>query len=124
MDNQFNNNGMGMMPQGKKGMCIAALVLGIVACVFCWIPYVSIIAIICAGIGTLLGIMGFKSYKDLGQSDGMAVAGLVLALVGLGLSIIGFFTCTLPVIRACCYVQNAASSLTSSDLSSLYKYLN
>lgn len=121
MDNQFNNNGYGMMPQGKKGMCVAALVLGIVACVFCWIPYVSIIAFICAAVGTLLGIMGYKSFKDLGQSNGMAIAGLVLALVGLALSIIGFFTCTLPVIRACCYVQNAASSY-SNALGSLLDY--
>ena len=123
---QFNNGGFNMVPQGpqgKKGMCITAFVLGIVGCVFGWIPYLSIAGLICGGVGTLLGILGYKSYKEIGQAYGMAVAGLVLGICGLGFSIIGFFTCTMPFISACCTACSAASR-ASSSISDLGKYLS
>lgn len=83
-----------MEQQGKKGLAIASLILGIVACVIAWWGLVSgIIGIICAIVGLILAINAQKSYKALGQKNGMATAGLILSIVGLVLSIIGTIVC-------------------------------
>ncbi len=80
--------------QGKKGFAIASLVLGIVACVISWWGLVlGIIGIICAVIGLILAIQAQKSYKAIGQKNGVATAGLVLSIIGLILSIIGTIAC-------------------------------
>ena len=83
-----------MEQQGKKGLAIASLILGIVACVIAWwgIAF-GIIGIICAIVGLILAINAQKSYKALGQKSGMATAGLFLSIVGLVLSIIGTIVC-------------------------------
>lgn len=101
-------------PQGgKKGMCIAALVLGIVAFVLGYIPYANIAAVICGGLGVFFGILGFKSYKEAGEANGMAVAGLVVAVIGCAAALVGFFSCTVPAISACCRYSSSVSSLLS-----------
>lgn len=83
-----------MEQQGKKGLAIAALILGIVACIIAWWGLVSgIIGIICAIVGLVLAINAQKSYKALGQKSGIATAGLVLSIIGLILSIIGTIVC-------------------------------
>ena len=72
-----------MEQQGKKGLAIASLVLGIVACVISWWGLVlGIIGIICAVIGLILAINAQKSYKALGQKNGIATAGLILSIIG------------------------------------------
>ena len=83
-----------MEQQGKKGLAIASLILGIVACVIAWwgIAF-GIIGIICAIVSLILAINAQKSYKALGQKSGMATAGLFLSIVGLVLSIIGTIVC-------------------------------
>lgn len=102
-------------PQGgKKGMCIAALVLGIVAFVLGYIPYANIAAVICGGLGVFFGILGFKSYKEAGEANGMAVAGLVVAVIGCAAALVGFFSCTVPAISACCRYSSSVSSLLGS----------
>ena len=83
-----------MEQQGKKGLAIASLVLGIVACVISWWGLVlGIIGIVCAVVGLILAINAQKSYKALGQKNGIATAGLVLSIIGLVLSIIGTIVC-------------------------------
>ncbi len=83
-----------MEQQGKKGLAIASLILGIVACVIAWWGLVSgIIGIICAIVGLILAINAQKSYKALGQKSGIATAGLILSIIGLVLSIVGTIVC-------------------------------
>ena len=83
-----------MEQQGKKGLAIAALVLGIVACVIAWWGLVyGIIGIVCAIVGIVLAIMAQKSFKAIGQKNGMATAGLILSIIGLILAIIGTIAC-------------------------------
>lgn len=83
-----------MEQQGKKGLAIASMILGIVACVVSWWGIVSgIIGIVCAIVGLILAIKAQKSYKAIGQKNGMATAGLILSIIGLILSIIGTIVC-------------------------------
>ena len=83
-----------MEQQGKKGLAIASLILGIAACVIAWwgIAF-GIIGIICAIVGLILAINAQKSYKALGQKSGIATAGLILSIIGLVLSIVGTIVC-------------------------------
>src|SRR3989338_4190007 len=63
---------------GKKtGFAVAALVLGILSLLFGWIPFLGWILIILA---LVFGILGIKS-------KGMAIAGIVLASIGLILAV-------------------------------------
>lgn len=66
----------------KKGFSIAALVLGIIAIVFCCVWYISIP---CGILAIIFGIVGIKSSKK-----GMSIAGLITGAIGLVISIIMF----------------------------------
>ena len=59
----------------KKGFCIAAMVLGIVALVFFCVWYISIP---CAILAIIFGILGIKTVNK-----GMAIAGVVTGSIGL-----------------------------------------
>ncbi len=65
--------------QDKKGYCIAALVLGIIALIFSCIFYLSLP---CAILAIVFGIIGIKS-----KEKGMAVAGLITGAISLLISI-------------------------------------
>lgn len=84
MDQNVNNN----VPQNQpKGLAIASMVLGIVAIVLFCIPYVCIPA------GIVAIILGGVSLATKKGGKGMAIAGLVCAIIGIAvyviLSIIG-----------------------------------
>lgn len=59
----------------RKGFCITAMVLGIIALVFFCIWYISIP---CAILAIIFGILGIKTIHK-----GMAIAGLVTGIIGL-----------------------------------------
>ena len=61
-------------PQGGSGFGVAALVLGIVALLLCWIPYVNIT---CTILAFILGIIGIAKNSGKGQ----AIAGVVLSVI-------------------------------------------
>lgn len=64
----------------KKGLAVAALVLGIVAIVGCWIPILNIGSIVIGLVGLVLGIVGIV------QAVKGTAGGKVMAIVGAGLS--------------------------------------
>lgn len=64
----------------KKGLCIAAMVLGIIALVLFCVWYVSIP---CAILAIIFGIVGIKS-----ATRGMAIAGLVTGSISIIVSMI------------------------------------
>ena len=68
-----------------KGMGIAAMVLGIVACVFCCYFYISLP---CAITGLILGCLSNCKAKKAGLKNGFAVAGIACSSVALGLTLI------------------------------------
>ena len=64
-------------------MGVAALVLGILSVIVCWIPCVNYFAFFPAVIGLILGIVDVvqKSKKD--EKKGMAIAGIVLTAIAV-----------------------------------------
>lgn len=85
MNGQYPNPQMQdpMQPQQESiGMAIASLVLGIVSIVTCCWWQVSIVVGI---VGLVLGILHNKKQTT---GKGMAIAGIVLSIVGLSISVI------------------------------------
>jgi hypothetical protein len=68
-------------PSGGSGLAVASLVFGIIGIVFCWIPVMNWILAILA---IILGAVGVR--RQTGK--GMAIAGLVLGLVSVGINIL------------------------------------
>ncbi|MBU4439309.1 MAG: hypothetical protein L6276_04805 [Acetobacterium sp.] len=73
---------------------IASLVLGIVSLVCIFLGYFTIIGIVCAIIGLIFAIQIRKAGELEGfKPSGMATAGLVLNIIGLGLCALAFIAC-------------------------------
>lgn len=72
---------MGYMPQTSRdnGPGIASLVLGILSIIFCWLP---IAGLGMAMVGLMLANKGMKRF----EGRGLAVAGLVLSIIGVAFS--------------------------------------
>ena len=94
-------------PQGGKGLAITSMVLGIVSVVFFWIPYVDILTLLLGIAALVMGIIAGKKAKN-----GMAVAGIVLGIIGTVLSLISFISCVMCVGCAYCQATNALNSLS------------
>jgi len=91
----------------NNGKAIASLVLGIVAVVLGFFGYVAIAGVACGIIGIILGVQAKKEIPE-GAPTGMAVAGLVLSIIGTVLSGILLIACV-----ACIgFFTTAASSLS------------
>lgn len=69
-----------------KGLGIASLVLGIVAFIIFGIP--------CSITGLVLGAVGLAKAKAAGMKNGMALAGVILSIVALGLTLVTCFLCS------------------------------
>ena len=61
----------------KSGVSIAALVLGILALIFCWVPFLGLI------LGIVAVILGLKGMKTDKENKGIAIAGLVLGIIAV-----------------------------------------
>lgn len=70
-------------------MGVCALVFGILACALFWVPILKWVLLVLAFVGVILGAVGLKN-KD---KKGIAIAGLILSIVGLALSIYGVVAC-------------------------------
>ncbi len=73
----------------SKGMSIAALVCGILGIVGSFIPVVGYFTLVLAILGIIFGAKGMKKAKSTNQGKGLAVAGLVLGIVGTSFAVIG-----------------------------------
>lgn len=76
----------GAYPTPRNGLGTAALVLGIIGIVFCWIPFtgwaLNILAVIFGAIGRKRALAGQATNKS------SAVAGLVMGVIGLAVWIV------------------------------------
>jgi hypothetical protein len=97
--------------QKTSGLAVAALVLGIIAILFSWIPFVNAFAIAPGVLAIIFGLIGFfATGKAKGKGGkGLAVAGLVLGVV----SAIIFFTINSAVGSA----MNEASEQANKEYS-------
>jgi len=75
----------GAVPNPGKGLSIAGMVLGIVAAALACAWYLSIP---CGIVGLVLSILGRKKSQEAGAPTGMATAGMILSIIGIGLGII------------------------------------
>jgi hypothetical protein len=67
-------------PKTGNGKAVAGLVLGILAIVFCWTSFFDVVLI---ALGVIFALLGLSESKRIGGAGrGMAIAGLVCALVG------------------------------------------
>ena len=99
-----------------KGMSIAALVLGILSAIFAWWGLVlGIASLVCGIVGIVLAVKGKKAAVAAGTPTGMATAGLVLAIIGTSLSVIGVIACGLCAI-ASKEINDALNSGALDDL--------
>ena len=65
-------------------MNIAGMVLGIIAVILVWIPFVGLISIPMVLIGLPLSFFGFQKSRKNREGVGIAVAGLTTNLIALG----------------------------------------
>ena len=66
------------------GQAVTSLVLGIVSIVFAFIPCFGFVSLVTGIIGLVMGILGRKSVTR----HGMAVTGIVLSAISLGLTVL------------------------------------
>ncbi|CAN0350773.1 unnamed protein product, partial [Phaeothamnion confervicola] len=82
---------VGTGPRPRRGTAIAAFVVGIVCALSAWIPFWFAAAAVGGIVAIVLGVNGLKraSTQD-GFGRGFALAGLILGIVAVLLSIVGF----------------------------------
>ena len=70
--------------KSTSGFGIAALVLGILACLFCWIPVLGLLSVPLAGLGLLFGVIGILvSAGNRRSGIGLPIAGAVVCAVAI-----------------------------------------
>ena len=70
----------------NNGLCVAAMVLGIIAVVFFWAPFFGIVLGVLA---TIFGAVGIPASAKKAQAGrGMGIAGLILGIIALAINII------------------------------------
>jgi hypothetical protein len=88
-------------PTRSNSFGIASLVLAIVAFVFCWIPFVSIVSLPIAGIAFVLGLIGIVIASGRGGYGlGFPIAGILLSLLALPVALflgLGLFLATAEI---------------------------
>jgi hypothetical protein len=73
----------------RRGLAIAALVLGIVALLGCWIPFVNIGSAVIGLVGVVLGIIAIvKAMRGAAGGKVMAITGTSLSALAIALSIV------------------------------------
>ncbi len=105
-----------MEKQGNKALGIVAIILGAIAIITFYIPFVNTVSLICGIVGLILAILSKKSFAAAGTTSPVPTVGLVLSIIGLALAAIGFFTCT--VCGTCALNEAAKDPNFSSALSS------
>ena len=82
------------------GLGIASMILGILALLICYVPWVNIASLVMSIIGLVLAIMAKKKNAEVGAPPGLATAGLVTSIIALIVSAILFVTCTVCLCAA------------------------
>lgn len=75
----------------SQPLAIGSLVLGIIAAIISFIPCLGTFAVIPGIIGIVLGAVALGSANKRGLGKGLAIAGLVLSLVGTGIAAVQYF---------------------------------
>lgn len=98
--------------RGINPLGVASLVLGIIACLFCWIPFLGLVVIPVGGIGCVLAVVGLvisRTNKKTGYI--WPVGGLVTCLLSIGLS----FLISVGTVAGLSDIQNFQKWTTDSQ---------
>ncbi|NCT91027.1 DUF4190 domain-containing protein [Cellulomonas sp. APG4] len=76
-------------PSKTNGLGIAALIVGILSLLICYIPFVGFVSVLGGIIAVVLGILGMRKAKD-GQTGGrgMSLAGLITGAIALLVAVV------------------------------------
>jgi hypothetical protein len=85
-------------PSKSNGLAIGALVAGIVALLFCFIPFVGLISVLIGGAAVVLGLMAMRKVPEAG-GKGAATAGIITGAIGAVLAIV-WLVLTIAVFNA------------------------
>ena len=102
MNEEFNTPANPSGEPKSKGMSIAALVCGILGIVCAFLPYVSYVSIVLAILGIVFGAKAMKLAEENQEPTGLAVAGLVLGIIGTVISALSVLCviCALGMVGA------------------------
>ncbi len=78
------------MEKQDNGFAIAALVFGLLGIIGGFIPFVTYVAWLFGILGIVFGAIGMKKAKEVGSGNGLAIAGLVLGIIGTVVAFAGF----------------------------------
>ena len=85
---QYGYPGTQLTPM-RNGLGTASLVLGIVAVVLSWIPFIGLFGFICGVVGIALGIGGIiRGSKAVASNRAMAIVGTVLSSIAVIISLL------------------------------------
>ena len=70
-------------PQASKSMSVSAFVCGILGIVGSFLPIIGYFTLVLAILGIVFGARGMKIAKYNHESKGLAIAGLVLGIIGV-----------------------------------------
>ena len=90
----------------SSGVCIAALILGILGMIGGFLPVVRYFTLVCSILAIIFGVKGRKMHN---RYSGMATAGLVLGIIGVVFAVL-MTVCAGVLGAALC---SAASSVLS-----------
>lgn len=97
----------------KSGKATGALVCGIFAILFSWLPLFGII------LGIVAIVLAVKAVKEAGK-DGKATGGKVCGIIGIVFSVLAFFMWMAISFGALAYVATHPESVTVTDNTSSY----
>jgi hypothetical protein len=77
------------LPRRGSSLGVASMVLGIIAFLICWIPFVNLLGVPLSAVGLLLGLIGIViAFTRQGSGIGMPIAGTLLCGLSLGVVIV------------------------------------
>jgi hypothetical protein len=76
-------------PHTGNKLATAALVCGIIGVTIAWIPLLAFVGVVLAVLAVVFGLRGRRTAGVNGAGGGKALAGLIMGIVGIGLSVIG-----------------------------------
>jgi len=100
-------------PKGTNGLGIAALVLGIIAALTCWIPFIGLLSMPLAILGLLFGIIGLLiSLIGRKSGVGLPVSGSIVCVVALFVAIASTGTAAEAIDQALEEAKQASAEST------------
>ena len=103
----------------RRGMAVAAFITSAAAVVTGWVPFLFVLAACSAVVAIVFGIAGLKaSRRNDGYGRGFAIAGLILAPIGLAICVGGFFLTRTVVHEIRDYVDPGAHEVVVQSCTS------